>query len=352
MILAPLPPVPKPRIDSEMVSVISEVDRQINYLDGTVSLLPETHSLISILTFLESSNSNKIDDGTTSITDLFRANIGESSEATNKILNYSNALNTSMRLLKNVSSTSHIIKSIHKELKTKSNDGEFRKTQVWVGRQEYNSIDARYIPPAYDEVPPLMNDLENYVASDISYPVTINAALIHAQFEMIHPFSGGNGLVGRILFQLHLLWKKKLTFPALQLSRQLLNNKNEYFDNLENLERTGTWESWIKFFTKTISSATQNSVDLIKKISAVKERDYQTIINKRFASSYSLSLFDLMLRQPILTIPFITKELGFNKQTANILVKKFLDENILEESTGKQRNRAFVYKDYLNILEM
>lgn len=351
MNFASLPPVPKPRLDSEMVTLVSEADRQISFLDGALSLLPENHYMFSILTLLESSNSNKIDDASISISELFKANIGESSDTSNKILNYTNALNTSRRLLKNVSSSSHIIKSIHKELKTKNNAGEFRQSQVWVGRQENNTIDARYIPPSYNEVPSLMSDLENYVASDISYPVVINAALIHAQFEMIHPFADANGLVGRILFQLHMLWKKKLTFPALLLSRQLLSNKNEYFDSLENLERTGNWELWIKYFTKTISAATLRTTELIKKIATVEECDYQKIIDKEFASSYSLKLFRLMLRQPILTVPFITKELDFNKQTANTIIKKFLDENILEESTGKQRNREFVYKDYLNILE-
>ena len=352
MHLQPLPPEPKPRLDSEMVSLISEADKQLNYLDGILSIFPETHYLPAILTVIEAINSNRVDNEELSPRDFFYESLNENSERVNKILNYTAALSVGKKLIKNVSSSSHIIKSVYKELKTGADSGEYRKTQIWVGQQKDNLVDARYIPPSHDEVPTLMNDLENYVASDISYPVVVNAALIHAQFEMIHPFSERNGLVGRILFVLHLLWKKKLNLPGLQISSQLFKNKLEYFDHLENLERTKNWEAWIKFFVRTVSSATQSTLELIKRIVALEEHDYQKIVGKEFASSFSLRLFELMLRQPALTIPFITKELGFNKQTANILIKKFLDENILEETTGKQRNRIFVYNDYLNILEV
>ncbi len=351
MNLQPLPPEPKPRLDSEMVNIISEADKQLNYLDGVFSVLPETHYIPAVLTIIESINSNKIDDEEISLRDFFKDCIGDGSEKANKVLNYTTALHVGKKLIKNVSSSSHIIRSVHKELKTGTDRGEYRKMPIWVGQQKDNLVDARYIPPPHDEIHALMNDLENYVASDISYPVVVNAALIHAQFEMIHPFSERNGLVGRILSVLHLLWKKKLNLPGLQISSQLLKNKLEYFDHLENLERTKNWEAWIKFFIRAVSSATQSTLELIKRIVALEERDYQRIINKEFASSFSLRLFELLLRQPALTIPFITKELGSNKQTANILIKKLLDENILEETTGKQRNRIFVYKDYLNILE-
>jgi Fic family protein len=351
-----LPPEPKIRLDSETFSLINEADKLLYQLDGAINILPENHSIISMLTLLEAFNSNLVDDLQLSMHNLFKLLIQEDTPELRKINNYISSLSLGQKLLRDVSSSSHIIKSIHKELFRDNicesgSFGVFRETQTLVNQYSTSPSNAKYIPPQPQEIPELMHGLENYIASNISYPVVVNAALIHAQFEMIHPFSSGNGLVGRILFQIHLLWKKRLAAPTLQLSAQLHRRRAEYFDRLEDLEKNGGWESWIKFFLHIVIDAAINTISTIKNVSRLEQNDYQRILNKEFVSSASLKFFDLLFNRPIVSLSFVTKELNLNKQTANVVITKFLEEKMLEEITGQQRNRLFAYKNYLDILK-
>ena len=351
-----LPPEPKIRLDSETFALINETDRLLHQLDGAINLLPENHSILSALTLREALNSYRIDGFQLSISDIFKLIINGDNNDLQEINNYIDSLSLGQKLLRNVSSSSHIIKSIHKELfvnQTKETDsrGVFRETQTLVGQYSTNLSNVKYIPPQPQEIPPLMQGLEHYIASNISYPVIVNAAFIHAQFEMIHPFATGNGLVGRVLFQIHLLWKKRLIAPVLQISEQLLKKRTEYFDRLEDLEKNNRWEPWIKFFLHIVIDAAIHTHETIKKISFLEQNDYQKILDKEFASSASLRLFNLIFNRPIVSLSFVTKELNLNKQTANVIISKLLEEKILEEITGQQRNRLFAYKDYLDILK-
>ncbi|MCX6175119.1 MAG: Fic family protein [Ignavibacteriales bacterium] len=356
MSVASLPPNPKIRLDSEIYALINEADKSLYLLEGAINVLPLNHFLISSLTILESLKSLRIDDYKLNLADIFSRLIQEDQEELKNILGYLRALSLAQKLLRDVSSSSHIIKSIHKELGRDLSPedlrpGEYRKTQTWVGQYSSGKSDAKYIPPSPGEIEPLMKDFEAYIASDLSYPFVVNAALIHAQFEMIHPFETNNGLVGRVLLQLHFLWKKRLSVPILQISQVLNNRKAEYFDRLEDLEKNNSWESWIKFFLKIIIDSSIHTSHIIKNISDLELSDYQTILDKEFVSAPLLKVFDLIFRKPFISLPFITKELGLNKQTANVLIAKLLEENILKESTGKQRYRIFVYKKLMNILD-
>ena len=356
MSIVSLPPNPKIRLDSEIYALINEADKSLYLLEGAINVLPSNHFLISSLTILESLKSLRIDGYNLSITDIFSLLIQEDQEDLKNILSYMHALSLAQKLLRDVSSSSHIIKSIHKELaldlsREDLHPGEYRKTQTLVGQYSSGKSDTKYIPPHPDKIEPLMKDFEAYIASDISYPFVVNAALIHAQFEMIHPFETNNGLVGRILLLLHFLWKKRLSVPVLQISHVLNNRKAEYFDRLEDLEKNNSWESWIKFFLKIIIESSTHTSRIIKNISDLELSDYQNILNKEFVSAPLLKVFELIFRKPFISLPFITKELGLNKQTANVLIAKFLEENILEETTGKQRYRIFVYKKLMEILD-
>ena len=356
MSIAPLPPNPKIHLDSEIYALINDADKSLYLLEGAINVLPSNHFLISSLTILESLNSLGIDGFKLSLSDVFSLLIQEDDKDLKSVFSYTQALSLAQKLLRDVSSSSHIIKSIHKELATNLSKedlrpGEYRNTQNWVGQYSSEKSDAKYIPPSPEEIESLMKDFETYISSDISYTFVINAALIHAQFEMIHPFETNNGLVGRILLQLHFLWKKRLSAPVLQGSHILNNRKAEYFDRLEDLERNNAWESWIKFFLKIIIESSIHTSRIIKNISALELSDYQNILNKGIVSVPLLKVFELIFQKPFISLPFIIKEHGLNKQTANVLIAKLLEENILEEITGKQRYRIFVYKKLMDILD-
>lgn len=351
----PLPPEPKIRLDSETFTLINEADKLLYQLDGAQNVFPGNHPIVSMLSFREALKSNRIDGFQSTLQDLFKLSPQDDNNDSRKINNYVGSLNLGQKLLRDVSSSSHIIRSIHKELfKETVEEGVFpgvlRETQTSVERYSANPSDIKYIPPQPEEIYGLMQELQTYISSNISYPVLVNAALIHAQFEMIHPFSSGNGLVGRILFQIHLLWKKRLVAPTLQISEQLYKKKAEYFDRLEDLERNGSWESWIKFFLRSVIDAAIHTIAMTQNISRLERRDHQRILDKEFVSSVSLKFFELLFSRPIVSLSSITKELNLNKQTANVVITKFLEEKMLEEITGQQRNRMFAYKEYLDIL--
>ncbi|NJD22115.1 MAG: Fic family protein [Melioribacter sp.] len=356
MSLPSLPPNPKIRLDSEIYALISEADKSLYLLEGAINVLPSDHFLVSTLTILESLKSLTIDGCKQNLTDFFSRVFQEDQEDSKNILSYVRALTLAQKSLRNVSSSSHIIKSIHKELagelsEVNLHSGDYRKTRILVGQYSSGENDAKYIPPPPEEIERLMKDFETYIASDLSYPFVVNAALLHAQFEMIHPFETNNGLVGRILLQLHFLWKRRLGFPILQISHILNKRRAEYFDRLEDLEKNNTWERWVKFFLKIIVDSALHTTAIIKNISTLEFNDYKNILNKELASTPSLRVFELIFQRPIISLPFITKELGLNKQTANVIITKFLEESILEETTGKQRYRIFIYKKLMDLLD-
>lgn len=353
MPLDSLPPKEKIKFDPVVFSLINEAEKSLQQLNGSLSLFPKDHFIITSLLFREAVYSNSIDEYWSFDKSPFKILIEKSQDELAKINSYLNALSLGQKLLRDISSSSYIIKSIHKELCSGINEqqlraGEFRNKEISMIQ---NSEDS-FRPPIPEEIEQQMIGLQNYVSSDISYPIVVNAALIHAQFEMIHPFDSNNGLIGRILFQLHLLWKKRLSLPVIQISKLLFTKKKEYFEHLLLLEKNKNWELWIKFFLESTIEASKQTLLLIKNIFSLEQTDYKSILEKELVTAPALKLFDMLFEKPTITLPFIIKELDLNKQTANVLISKFKEAKILEETTGMQRNRIFVYKKLLDILEL
>ena len=350
MKISPLPPLPKLRVDSEYLGLISEIDRKLAKIDGCC-LLDSNGLFTELLNIREAAFSIDMDYPEKSPIefDSYFLNLAESKD---KIDRYNKSLLLGQKLLKDVSSVSHIIKSIHKELFEIENAGAglFRKRQVWIRDSAKEKNNSVYIAPDDEEIIPLMNDLEVYLAMDISYPAVINAALIHAQFEMIHPFESRNGLVGRILIHLHFLWKKRLANSVLQISKALNKHKLEYFDRLEDLEKNNNWNGWIKFFLRMIDESATETLWLFNKIHQQKEKDLNLIIEKDFASTASICMLNFITRNPVFTISQITEKLGYTKQTINLLIKRFVDEKLIEEISGKKRYRTYTYKTIYDVL--
>ena len=350
--LQPLPPIIKINFDAETVNLISGSEKSLYTLGGAISVISKDHPFIKQLKLNESINSYRIDGSTIGITSYLEQE--QINEDLIKIKKYFTGLELGERLLKNVGHTDHILKSIHKEISVAAKEpraGEFRNSKIWVGNYSSSIENAEYLPPEPEDIPKLMAELDQYISSNVAYPVVVNAALVHAQLEMIHPFASGNGLVGRILLLLHFIWKKKLACPVLQISSVLNKKKNEYFDRLGDLERSNNWSGWIKFFLKCIIESSNKTHEMFINALRVQREDYNKFIEKEFATTASLKLFEYITVNPIVTVPRITRELGFSKQTANYFVAKFLEENILHESTGKQRYRIYIYKKLIDILE-
>ncbi|MFA7418490.1 MAG: Fic family protein [Melioribacteraceae bacterium] len=330
-----LPPEPKLKIDSEALALISETDRllsQIDILSGFAS-----SGFFQLLKINEELNSYSLDHKTDWNLESYFFN-SDTEKQTNKLIH---STEVAQKILKDVK-PSRLIKTIHKELLCdKEIGGEYRS-----GKDE-----SSFALPAATQVAELMNSLDEYLLNDASYHPLVNAALVHAQFELIHPFSSNNGIVGRILMQLHFIWKRKLSIPVLQISKILRSKKIEYFDRLDDLARNNNWNGWVKFMLRVFYDAALLALSYLNQLHKAAEQNYSLLIEKNLATTASLRLLELMKRKPVITIQQLTSELNYSKQTLSIIISKFLEEKIIEEVSGKLRYRVFKAQNLLTTFQ-
>jgi Fic family protein len=345
--LKPLPPETKLRFDSETMTLLSGAETLLYQLSGVLSLFSEDHFITRTLHIREASNSLAIDNYSVSIEEYFTKLCTEENHSINTLNNYLRASSVGLRLIKDVSHAGHIIKSLYTELAQESSKSQLN--ELYRGRIVNSAeMDNKFVLPPTDEIPSLIEKFENYIESDVSYPPLVNAALIHAQFELIHPFEYFNGLTGRILIQLHLNWKKRVANNCLQISGGLLKRKEEYFNRLKLLTANENWNEWIKFFLSIIISSANETNEIIKTLFRLEQTGYEKIIRSGYATSTIFQLYKHIFDQPVITIPHITKTLSLTKQTANIVVSRLLELDLLSEVTGKQRYRMYVNKNFLD----
>lgn len=327
MQLSILPPKSKLKIDSETLSLILETEKSLAELEALTNFLPEDY-----FDFLKTIDS------------LFNYNIDYSPVIgfDQYFLNKSNyeligrqlsSIDTSLKILKDVKPV-RLIKTLHRETLTKEDGsaGIFRENKIT------NTSGKIIFPQNVDE---LMINFEEYLLSDVSYHPFINAAIIHAQFELIHPFFSHNGIVGRNLTQLHFVWKRKLTKPMLLLSKTLIERKEEYFDKLQDIIISDGWDSWIKFMLVVFNQSARKSISLLETVHHFYRESVSASIKNNFAAPALLKVFEFIKTNPVFTIPILTSSLNLSKQTVNIIINKLLEEKIITESSGKQRYRVF-----------
>ena len=230
------------------------------------------------------------------------------------------------------------------------NPGEFRRSQNWIGPAGCGLKDARYIPPNVDDMTAALDDLEHYINTDTPYPPLIDAALIHYQFETIHPFLDGNGRIGRLLILLYFIEKSLLTKPVIYVSYFLKKNQLEYYDRISEVRRTGNYEQWIRFFLEAVNAAAIDATETIWALSELHNANLaQLPVSKRQPDNLR-RLFDYLEQHPIIAINRTAADLDLSYNTVASAVKKLQILGILRETTNASRNRVFAYEDYLAIL--
>lgn len=334
MILNSLPPNPKLKLDSELLTLISETEKLLSQIELLTNFT--SGGFYNLIKVNEAINSYSLDYNTGWNLEAYFFN-SETEQQTNKLIH---STEVAQKILKDVK-PSRLIKTIHKELLEEKTAGEFR-----TGEPAFS-----FSLPSAGEVPELMNSLEQYLINDASYHPLVNAALVHAQFEMIHPFNSHNGVVGRTLMQLHFVWKKKLSIPVLQISKILRGKKIEYFDRLDDLARNSNWNGWVKFMLRVFYEAASLTLLHLTKLHDAAERNKKLLIEKNLATTASLKLIDLLKTKPVITIQQLTSELNYSKQTLSVIISKLLEEQIIEEVSGKQRYRVFKSKNFLSAIE-
>ena len=228
--------------------------------------------------------------------------------------------------------------------------GEFRQSQNWIGGTRPGN--ARYVPPPPDAIPDSMCALEKFIHDDATgLPVLIKAALVHVQFESIHPFLDGNGRLGRLLITFLLCAEKVFKAPTLYLSLYFKTHRDIYYDLLQRVRDQGDWEGWIKFFLEGVRETADGAVHAARAILDLFEADRQTIETLGRPAASALRVHYCLQSKPILSVPVAAKALGMTAPTVRSSVEHLEALNIVREVTGKKRGKVFAYRKYLDILQ-
>ena len=238
-----------------------------------------------------------------------------------------------------------LMKGVRGENKT---PGEFRLSQNWVGG--IRPTDATFIPPPPHEMLKCLNDLELYLHKEDDIPSLIRIAMVHVQFETIHPFLDGNGRIGRLLIALLLRQYGLLQSPLLYVSLFFKKHRHEYYELLNRVRTRGDWETWIDFFLKGIRAVADDVIDTSTRLYQLVTCDREHLLKNPKITVASIRLFEELPQKPIITLSDVVHRLQLTKPPASKAMSILVEAGILVETTGKRRDRTYRYKNYLDIL--
>jgi Fic family protein len=230
----------------------------------------------------------------------------------------------------------------------KKQPGEIRKSQNWIGGSRPGT--AAFVPPPQHKLANLLTELEKYIHASDKLPPIVRAGLVHVQFETIHPYLDGNGRIGRLLIALLFETWGVLSQPLLYISLYLKQNQDEYYRRLAAVRKTGDWEGWIKFFMEAVVTTADEAVAMIGALFTLVTKDRAKVLSHGTTSVAAIRLFEQLPKHPILTVATVIKLLDTTKPTAGRAIDTLVEVGVLAETTGKKRDRTYVYKEYLNCL--
>lgn len=352
----PLPPNPPLQLDAEGISLLAQAALSLGKLDGLASIISDPDLFVYLYVRKEALLSSQIEGTQCSLEDVLGDTdvVSESSDV-EEVSNYVAAMNKGLDRLKALPLSSRLIREMHSVLMngvrgSNKTPGEFRNSQNWIGHPGATPNTAEFVPPPPKEAREAMTVLERYLHSNDALHPLVRAALVHAQFETIHPFLDGNGRLGRLLITFVLCSWGILEKPLLYLSYFFKANRTEYYSKLMKVRTDGEWESWVKFFLRGVQETAKMANQAAIEIHALHQRDAEKIRASGSPRS-AVQIFHVMCRFPFATIPDIQKKIpGSNQNTLNRAVQTLVDLNILKKTGKSQRNRKFVYEEYARIL--
>mgnify|MGYP004730906317 FL=1 len=352
----PLPPVPPIELSEDIVGLLVKANSQLAVLESIAARIPNVELFISMYVRKEALMSSQIEGTQATLEDILDPMLDTN---TNRniadVVNYIKATEFAITRLQTLPLCNRLIKETHAVLMKgvrgqEKNPGEFRYSQNWIGGQGSTLKNARYIPPSPDDMQNAMSDLEKYINTDDDLDALIQAALIHYQFETIHPFLDGNGRVGRLLITLFLMDKGILTTPALYISYFLKKNRVEYYDRMTEVRTKGNYEQWIIFFLQAIMESAGDATSTIDELITLHDTNTSVISKLGRASKNTMLVFDYLESNPIIDIGKTAEALSITFNTASSTVRRLVDAGILVQTGGGGRNRTFAYEAYLDIL--
>lgn len=353
-----LPPVDL-QIDSNLQALLSQADLALGRLDGVVEVVPDPDHFVYMYVRREAVLSSQIEGTHASLMDVleYEAQLqrGEARIDVKEIINYIRAMEHGLRRLASLPVSRRLICEVHKVLmegvrggESHKTPGEFRKSQNWIGGG--SPATARFVPPPPEEVSSAFGNLEQFLHDSSPMPALLKAGIAHAQFETIHPFLDGNGRTGRLLITFWLVERGVLKKPLLYPSLFFKEHRDEYVDRLQAIRDEGGWEDWLAFFLDGIAQVASGATESATSIVSLRDRDRKRVADAlgRRATN-GLTLIDALFRLPMVDTGTVEKLAGVSQPTASTLVREFEELGILNEITGKKRNRIFLYDEYLRL---
>jgi len=354
----PLPPVPA--VDLARLQILLEQANQaVGRLDGLASLLPDLSLLLYTYVRKEAVLSSQIEGTQSSLSDLLLYENDEAPgtpiEDVQEVSSYVAAMNHGLERMRSGFPLSlRLIREIHEILLSKGRGsskqpGEFRRSQNWIGGSRPGN--AVFVPPPPETLDECLDKFERFLHDDeTGLPLLVKAGLIHVQFETIHPFLDGNGRLGRLLITFLLCAQGALREPILYLSLYFKTNRAAYYELLDRVRTKGDWEAWLDFFLAGVRDTAEQAAHAAREILQLFENDQKKIDTLGRPAASVLRVFQHMQRNPIVAIPSTAKKIGISAPTVAKSLGHMIDLGILEETTGRERHRLFVYRRYLNIL--
>ncbi len=340
----------------EIITLLSKADRMLGRLDMYSEHVPNIDLFISMHVVKEATQSSKI-EGTR--TNMEEAVLAEEDVPLDKrddwveVHNYIRAMNEAVRMLEKLPFSSRLIRNVHRILLTGARGehkqpGEFRNSQNWIGGASIS--DAVFVPPVHTSIPDLMNYIDEFVHNDkVFFPELLKIALIHYQFETIHPFLDGNGRTGRLMITLYLVGKGILKCPILYLSDYLEKHRNSYYTTLMRARENNDIDGWFRFFLSGVIATAENGIETFEEIMHLQKENEEKIKMLGSRSANALKVITELYRNPVVDANMVSRMAGITVGSAYSLIRNLEEIGILSEITGGKRGRTYMLKKYVDI---
>ncbi len=355
----PLPPVPSLESSGARQRLLERATLAIGRLDSVSTLLPDPQLFLYAYVRREAVLSSQIEGTQSSLSDLLLFELEEMPgvpfDDVAEVSNYVAALEHGMaRLRSGFPLCNRLLREMHGLLMSRGRGseklpGEFRRSQNWIGGTRPGN--AHFVPPPPQEVESCMGALEQFFNQiGDTTPVLVKAALVHVQFETIHPFLDGNGRLGRLLIALLLHQGGLLAQPLLYLSLYFKQHRPLYYELLDKVRVQGDWEAWVDFFLEGVAETAQGAVQTAQRLLALFQQDSRRIQAAGRGATNALRVLNALRSHPVSSLKLLRTETGMSFPTAGKVMQTLIQLGIARELTGQRRNRVFVYDGYLNIL--
>ena len=349
----PLPPDPPLQLDAALLGLLSRADRALGRLDGVATTLPDPRLFVAMYVRQEAVLSSQIEGTQSTLEDLLNFEVdaapGGPHDDVVEVVRYVQAMDHGLRRLADLPLCIRLLRELHGVLMAEGRGsercpGELRRSQNWIGPAGCTLTEATFVPPPPHELLRCLGDLEAFLHERDLHPPLIQAALIHAQFETIHPFLDGNGRIGRLLITLFLCEREVLHAPLLYLSVFFKRHRAAYYDRLTAVRAQGDWEGWVRFFLLGVAEVSEEATSTARQILELRARALTAV-----RGDAARKILDTLFTSPVVDVGRAAQRLGVSFPTAQRAVLELEQAGLLVEVTGMRRNRRFQFAPYLRL---